>query len=443
MSPPRRRAPLWYEIGWRIALPLALFRLWWRGRKEPGYRQHIPERLGRYAREADRRPLIWIHAVSVGETRAAQPLVAGLLAAPPAHRLLLTPMTAAGRETGRALFGGKVAQVYLPYDASFAVDRFLAAFRPRFGLLLETEIWPNLVLRAAARGVPLFLVNARLSQRSADRYARMPKLTRATLAALAGISAQNGADAQRFAALGARDVTVAGNVKFDIDAPPGNRDRADRLREWLGTERPVWVAGSTRDGEEALLLAALRRSPLPPQALLVLVPRHPQRFGEVAALLEQHRIVYARRSAAKPVLREVEVVLGDSMGEMFAYYAAADVAFVGGTLQPLGGQNLIEPLAVGTPVVVGPSTFNFAEVARAAVAAGAALQVENADDVVARIRDLLSDGKRRRQMADAGRELLAAHRGATGRILQWIAARLGENATDVAPSATPIGKAPG
>jgi 3-deoxy-D-manno-octulosonic-acid transferase len=187
----------------------------------------------------------------------------------------------------------------------------------------------------------------------------------------------------------------------------------------------------------------LRRSPLPPQALLVLVPRHPQRFGEVAALLEQHRIVYARRSAAKPVLREVEVVLGDSMGEMFAYYAAADVAFVGGTLQPLGGQNLIEPLAVGTPVVVGPSTFNFAEVARAAVAAGAALQVENADDVVARIRDLLSDGKRRRQMADAGRELLAAHRGATGRILQWIAARLGENATDVAPSATPIGKAPG
>ena len=420
-------APWWYEVLWRIALPFALFRLWWRGRKEPGYRSHIGERLGRYPPDAaavGRMPVIWIHAVSVGETRAAQPLVAALAGGYPGHRIVVTHMTAAGRETGRSLFGDRVAQAYLPYDYSRAVDAFLQRFRPAFGLLLETELWPNLVLRSAARGIPVFLANARLSQRSADRYARIPKLARAALQALAGISAQTRADATRLAALGARDVQVAGNVKFDLDVPADVRDRGRALRDRFGMARPVWVAGSTREGEEAVLIEALQRGKLPADALLVLVPRHPQRFDDAAKLLHKSGIAYVRRSGSAPVTTGVAVVLGDSMGEMLAYYAAADVAFIGGTLLPLGGQNLIEPLAVGTPVVLGPSIHNFAEIARVAKECGAAIQVGDADAVIATVAELLQDAGRRARMSEAGRTMLAAHRGATARTMEWLGAQL-------------------
>jgi 3-deoxy-D-manno-octulosonic-acid transferase len=219
---------------------------------------------------------------------------------------------------------------------------------------------------------------------------------------------------------------VAGNIKFDVDVPAANAERGNALRERFGATRSVWMAGSTRDGEEALLLDALRRAPMPATALLVLVPRHPQRFDEVARLLDQSRVRYIRRSGASPVAADVSVVLGDSMGEMLAYYAAADVAFIGGTLLPLGGQNLIEPLAVGTPVVLGPSTYNFAEIARVATQCGAALRAGDAKEVVAAIAALLNDGDRRRQRAAAGRQLLSAHRGATGRTMAWLAARLDE-----------------
>lgn len=423
----RGRAPLWYEIGWRIALPAALARLWWRGRKEPGYRAHVAERLGRYAGSRVRAPAtrpIWVHAVSVGETRAAQPLIAALMRTYPDASVVLTHMTAAGRETGRALFADRVTQAYLPYDASFAVERFLDAFSPRFGLLLETEIWPNLVLRARSRGVPLFLVNARLSQRSADRYARMPSLTREVLGAFSGVSAQTSDDARRLEALGAGDVAVAGNVKFDLEVPAGNDARGRALRDWIGAHRRVWMAGSTRDGEEALLLAALARRPLPSDAMWLLVPRHPQRFDEAVGLVERAGLAVVRRSSGASVTAATQVVVGDTMGEMLAYYAAADVAFVGGTLLPLGGQNLIEPLAVGTPVVIGTSTFNFAEIARAAIAAGAAVQASDADATIAEVARLLDDAAARRRMATAGIELLAAHRGATARTVAWIAARL-------------------
>ena len=419
-----QRVPLWYEFLWRVAMPFALLRLWWRGRSEPGYRRHIGERFGRYPVLPDARPAIWIHAVSVGETRAAAPLVAALRGRYPEHRIVMTHTTAAGRETGVALFGDQVTQAYFPYDTAIGANRFLAWCRPRFGLLLETELWPNMILRAAARGVPLFLVNARMSEKSAQGYQRFAQMSRSMLQALAGVAAQSPADAERLSGLGANRVMVTGNIKFDVAVPDSTFERSRALRGLFGESRPVWVAGSTREGEESMLLAALAGTPMPEGALLVIVPRHPQRFDPVANLLGQRGIQFARRSAGQPVAAGTSIVLGDTMGEMLAYYAAADVAFIGGTLLPLGGQNLIEALAVGTPVLIGPSTFNFAEATREALDRGAARSGANADAIALEAAKLLRDPELRARMSAAGAELLTAHRGATARTLDWIAAQL-------------------
>lgn len=413
---------MWYEVLWRLALPFALARLWWRGIREPGYRRHIGERFGRHAPLPDAKPVIWIHAVSVGETRAAQPLIARLQQDFPQHQILLTAMTAAGRATSEAVYGDKVTRAWLPYDTASAVERFLDWCRPQFGVLMETELWPNLILRARARGVPVFLANARLSEKSARGYARLPTITARVLRALAGIAAQAPSDAERLIALGATNVAVTGNLKFDMTIPEAALEQARVLRAMFGAGRPLWVAGSTRDGEEALLLdaMALARASLPTDALLLIVPRHPQRFDDVARLLERRGVRYARRSDGMPLAADVAVVVGDSMGEMFAYYGAADVAFIGGSLLPLGGQNLIEPLAVGTPVVIGPSSYNFSEATREAVAHGVARQCADASAVLDAVAALLRDADARARMRAAARSLLEAHRGATERTARWI-----------------------
>ena len=413
-----------YTLAWRIAAPLAPLKLWWRGRREPGYRLHVGERYGRYDAPAPAGDLVWIHAVSVGETRAAAPLVERILRERPAATVLLTSMTATGRETGRALFGERVVQAWLPYDLPGAMRRFLAHFRPAFGLLMETELWPNLAAEAAVARVPLFLVNGRLSERSARGYERVGSLVRPLLHSLAGVAAQTQADAGRLEALGARGVTVTGNLKFDIGAPPGARELASRMRAMFGASRPVVLAASTRDGEETAILDALARSPLPGSALLVIVPRHPQRFDDVAAMLAARGIAHVRRSQDRPVSADARVVLGDSMGEMAGYYGAADVAFVGGSLVPLGGQNLIEAIAMGTPVLVGPHTFNFADAAEGAVGAGAALRVADADAMLAEAAALVGDAPRREAMRSCAEGFLAAHRGAAERTWAFVAARL-------------------
>ena len=408
-----------YALLWWLATPFVFLRLAWRGRKQPGYRERWGERLGRYE-SAAQAPRIWIHAVSLGETRAAAPLVAALEARFPSHRILLTHMTPTGRAAGRELFGDRVERAWLPYDHGFATRRFLEHFAPSIGIVMETEIWPRLLEECAAARIPAVIANARLSERSARRYARWPAFTRWALGNLAGIAAQTRDDAARFESLGAPAPYVMGNVKFDIAVPPEMIERGAALRERFGLDRRIWVAGSTRDGEEALLLDAFATADVDPSVLLVIVPRHPQRFDEVAAAIESRGLSFARRSVDGPVPLQARVVLGDSMGEMLAYYAAADVVIMGGSLLPFGSQNLIEACAVGKPVILGPSTFNFEEAAASAVAAGAATRVAGVRAAIEAAATLTREDAKRGAMGEAARAFVAAHRGAVERLVDWL-----------------------
>ena len=395
-----------YTAVLHLSLPLILLRLWWRGRREAGYLDAVAERFGFYAAETKPK-MVWIHAVSVGEARAAAPLVRALHEMLPDHGLLVTCTTAAGRETLKQLYGESVLAAYLPYDLPHAVQRFLEHFRPRLGVVMETEIWPNLLARCAENRVPMLLANARMSEKSAHGYQRWRALTGHAFASLAAACAQSEDDAARLRALGVQDVEVSGNLKFDVEPDAGQLAAGRAWRSALG--RPVLLLASTRDEEEVLLLKAIPRDR--PELLVVVVPRHPQRFEEVAQWAD------ARRSRQEMPSASQRIYLGDTMGEMAFYYAACDVALIGGSFVPLGGQNLIEALAAGAPVVLGPSMFNFAEATRLAVAAGAAVQTPDAAAGVRQAVQLLADERRRTRMAEAGKALCAAHRGATARHL--------------------------
>lgn len=412
---------LFYTLALWLLLPYIFLRLLWRARKQPEYLHHIGERFGFYSAQSTQ-PVIWLHTVSVGETRAAQSLIIRLRATYPDHQILLTHTTPTGRAAGEQLYGDGVLRVYLPYDYPFAVNRFLRHFKPRFGILMETEIWFNLIHACRESGMPLLLLNARLSEKSARGYARFARLTRNALGELAAVAAQTADDAARLTGLGAKNVSVMGNLKFDIEPMPAMLELGRQLREQFGAGRKVFLAASTRDGEEALLLDALQQVHIP-GLLLVIVPRHPQRFAEVAALLEQYRIPFRRRSemrSADEVSAETQAVLGDSMGEMFAYYAAADLAFIGGSLLPYGGQNLIEACAAGAPVLVGPYTHNFADATRQAVAAGAAIQVQNGSGLVMELQRLLGSPEALHAMRSRGAGFVESNRGATDKSLQII-----------------------
>ena len=412
------RPRFFYTLGLWLLLPYAFFHLWWRARKQPEYLQHVGERFGFY-RVSSSKPVIWLHTVSVGETRAAASLVQRLRETYPDHQILLTHTTPTGRAASTQLYGDAVLRAYLPYDYPFAVERFLAHFRPSLGVLLETEIWFNLIHSCCEQGIPLLLLNARLSEKSAARYARYPRLVKAGLGELHAISAQTPADAERLAQLGADDVSVMGNLKFDIEPPAAMLELGRQLRTQFGAARKIFLAASTREGEEELLLDALRAVSIP-GLLLVIVPCHPQRFDEVAAMLAQRGISFRRRSENGSVVPEVQAVLGDSMGEMFAYYAACDVAFIGGSLLPLGGQNLIEASAVGKPVLIGPHMFNFAEASKVAVACEAAVRVQDAGELAQVLQELFANPGQMAGMGSAGRDFVSANRGATERALACV-----------------------
>ena len=408
-----------YSLLWLFVLPVAILRLFWRSRLEPGYRADLAERLGRYRDAAGFRDTWWIHAVSVGEIRASEPIVRALLARDETARVLLTQMTPTGRKTAQELFGALPARVriaYLPYDLPWLAAGFLRRFRPRAGLLMETEIWPNLLHQAKLAGVPMVLANARLSKKSAARYGALGAFSRVTFGCLDAVAAQSDDDARRLEGLGAPPARITGSVKFDVQVPDTTASLAAHFQRLIGLRRVI-LAASTRDGEEVGMIDAfLRRST--PDGLLVLVPRHPQRFDAVAALADDRDVQLQRRSADQPVSPQTRVWLGDSMGEMFAYYSIAQVALIGGSWKPLGGQNLIEACAVGTPVITGPHTFNFDEITRLAIESGAALRAANLEAGFAAAAELLEDTRRREAMSSAGRQFAARHRGATARTLE-------------------------
>jgi 3-deoxy-D-manno-octulosonic-acid transferase len=396
-----------YTIALRLALPLILLRLWWRGRREPGYLEGIEERFGFYSGPRPDK-VVWVHAVSVGEARAAAPLVRALKEALPDHAVLMTGTTAAGRETIKQVYGESVIPTFLPYDYPESVRSFLERFRPTLGILMETEIWPNLLYACSVHGVPVVLANARMSEKSARGYRRWRSLMAPAIRSLTAVCAQSEADAARLRELGAPRVEVTGNLKFDVSLDAAQLAAG---REWKAkVGRPVLLLASTREGEEKLLLSEL---PMGDPFLTLVVPRHPQRFDEVAQLADARR---SRNETPK------SIYLGDTMGEMAFYYGAADVAVIGGSLLPLGGQNLIEALAAGVPVIVGPSMFNFAEATRLALEAGAAVQVADAQAALLQVKELLSNPQKRQHMAAAGKTLCAAHRGATQKHLEVLMA---------------------
>lgn len=403
-----------YQVLLWLAFPWVLARLWWRGRAEPAYRRGIGERFGFYG-EPPAKPVIWLHAVSVGETRAAEPLLRALQSRHPECELLVTQMTATGREAAQHLLGGAVRVAWLAYDYPSAVRRFLRHFRPRLGILMETEIWFNLVHECERSGVPLLLANARMSARSARGYALVGPLVRSALDRLSAVAAQTAEDAERLRSLGARAVEVTGNLKFDAEPGAGSESLAAEFRRRFG-DRAVLLAASTREGEEELLLDALEKNSLG-GAIVVIVPRHPQRFDSVAQLLAARGLKFTRRSANAPLDQGCDIMIGDSMGEMDAYYRACDAAFVGGSLLAYGGQNLIEACAAGVPVLVGPYTYNFSQAAESAIAAGAAVRVNDAGEAMRLARSLLQDRGSRERMGRAGIAFCAAHRGAAGRTL--------------------------
>ena len=443
-----------YSLGWLIATPLVIAYLLWRSLRQPAYLSHWSERFGFLSRtKPDPRPLIWIHAVSVGESRAAQPLVRALAARYPSTRILMTCMTPTGRETAADLFskelGDRFVQAYLPYDYAGAPVRFLRAWRPAIGLLMETELWPNLMAAADAEAVPVALINARLSPRSLRRGLRQRALIEPAARRLSLVLAQSPADAGRIAQFGRAVDAVTGNLKFDNAPNAALMVRGRAWRSLIG--RPVLLAASTRDGEEALIWQAWRAQgqghaaatpsviasrPASPSAsnassteptepteptehpLLLIVPRHPQRFEAVTRAAQAAGFVVARRADLDDPgfdASSIDLLIGDSMGEMDAWYALADCAIIGGSLLPFGSQNLIEACAAGCPVLIGPSTFNFAQAAAQSLEAGAAQSVADADDAIATGLSILADASRKQAMAEAGTDFASRHRGATER----------------------------
>ncbi len=409
-----------YTLLFHLGLPLVFLRLLWRAWRAPAYSRRIGERFA-FGLPRLRPGGIWVHAVSVGESIAAAPMVRELMARYPHLPITVTCMTPTGSERIQALFGDSVQHCYLPYDLPWTAARFLNCLQPKLAVVMETELWPNHIHQCARRGIPVALANARLSERSARGYARFARLTAPMLAELSLIAVQTEAEAERFRQLGARHecVEVTGSIKFDLAIDPVLLERAAALRaQWEARQRPLWIAASTHAGEDEIVLAAHRQLlARHPQALLILVPRHPERFAAVAELCRKEGFASVRRSQGEAVGAGIDVLVGDTMGELLFLYALADVAFVGGSLVPNGGHNLLEPAALGKPVLSGPHLFNFLEIAAQLRDAGALREVSNAAELASAVDALWSDPAMIELMRNAGLDVLKANQGALERLL--------------------------
>lgn len=418
----------WHKL-WNAALtlflPLVLLRLYLRGRHNPKYRQRWRERLGVVPQSIVSPVDTWVHAVSVGEVNAARPLIESLLSSSPARSVLVTTTTPTGSDQVLNAFSDRVQHCYAPYDLPFCVRRFLDRVRPTQCIIMETEIWPNTIGECAARRIDIKMVNVRISDRSFTRYQWVRSWMNDVLRCVNLFAAQSQRDATRLQALGAapENIHITGNMKFDFAPPATAREIADAIRSDFGRDRPVVIAGSTREHEEERILAAFEKVRIELEdTLLVLVPRHPERFDLVAATAQSLGYNVTRRSEQHHTLdASVDVYLGDTMGELGVLYGAADVAFVGGSLVPTGGHNLLEACAMGRPVLFGPHTFNFREISDIVISEGAGLRVASVSDLADTLISLLNDADRRFAMGEAGVQLLEHHRGALQRTLDLFA----------------------
>lgn len=415
-----------YRILLNLAIPFGLIGLLLRGFKNPKYWQRWPERFGfvpddvRQAAPFD----LWIHAVSVGEARAAAPLVKQILQTHPEHKILVTTTTPTGSDMVKMMLQNSVSHCYFPYDLGWSMQRFASTIQARMALIMETEIWPNMIAAVKKSGSQLVYTNVRLSERSYLRYAKFPLFVQRTLSQVDHFAVQGKLDRKHLQLLGVHEqnITETGSIKFDVNVAPSLKESAEVLRRELGQDRLIWIAGSTREGEEARILSVYKHLKMEfPSLLLVLVPRHPERFDVIARKIQRRDLMCTRRSENTADLEaNVDVYLGDTMGELSLMYASSDVAFVGGSLEPLGGQNILEPSALGVPVVFGPHMFNFPDISRWAVKEGAGKMVQDTEELESVVRELLANPSLRDDMGSRGLHLIEAHRGALDKNFQML-----------------------
>lgn len=408
-------------------MPFIWIRLLWRSFKQPAYRERLAERLGYYPFQLEK--CIWLHSVSVGETLAALPLIKGLKSRFPHLPLVVTTMTPTGAAQVKTSLGDTVIHAYIPYDLPGATKRFLNTVHPLMGIIMETELWPNLLAACKQNEIPVCLVNARLSEKSAKGYRRIASITRSMLQQLTLIAAHGERDAKRFIELGAlkERVFVTGNIKFDLELSPDLLEKGEALRQVLGKDRRIWIAASTHEGEEEIILNAHQKiREQYPDALLILVPRHPNRFDTVAMLCEPSFVI-VRRSKSEFVHPKTSIYLGDTMGELLLMYSASDIVFVGGSLIPRGGHNMLEPAALGKPILTGPHLYNFNEISELFVAEKALIKITSAETLAQQIIRMMQNEEERLKMSERVLKVVATNRGALAKQLDLVSKILREN----------------